>query len=255
MLHAIDHLVIAVPDLALAIARYRELGFTVVRGGRHPGVGTDNALIAFRDGAYLELLAFHEPRVDHRWWAPLQRGGGLVDFCLQSDDLLGDVKRLRQAGVDMGEIERRDRLRPDGVRVRWVCALARGAHRGAAPFLLAEDGPRDERVPCERAHANGVTGIGTVTVAVKDLPVARHWYAEALGTSGENLACPELGAVGARFAVGRQVFELLAPAGAGPVRDWLVARGPSPYAATLVGGHTRGPLDLTRTSGARLALA
>ncbi|PYM22075.1 MAG: VOC family protein, partial [Candidatus Rokuibacteriota bacterium] len=43
MLHAIDHLVIAVPDLAAATKTYRDLGFTVVAGGRHPGVGTDNA--------------------------------------------------------------------------------------------------------------------------------------------------------------------------------------------------------------------
>ena len=255
MVHAIDHLVIAVPDLLAAIASYRALGFTVVPGGRHPGVGTDNALIPFRDSAYLELLAFHEPRPDHRWWTPLARGGGLVDFCLQSDDLAADAKSLRQAGVDMAEVERRDRTRPDGVEVRWVTALARGAHRGVAPFLLAEDGPREARVPRDRGHANRVTGIGTVTVVVDDLATVRRWYGEALGRSGEDLACPELGAVGARFAVGPHAFEFLAPAGAGPIRDWLVKRGPSPYSATLVGGDSPGPLDLARTAGARLALA
>ena len=255
MLHAVDHLVIAVPDLAAAVASYRDLGFTVVAGGRHPGAGTDNALIVFRDTSYLELLGFHEPRRDHRWWTPLSRGGGLVDFCLQTDDLAGDAKTLRQAGVEMSELGRGDRRRPDGVEVRWMWALARGAHRGVAPFLLAEDGPRDERVPRERTHANGVTGIGVVTVAVDDLPSVRRWYAAGLGTTGQDLAFPELGAVGARFAVGPHVFEFLAPTGAGPVRDWLAARGASPYSATLVGGHRAGPLDLVRTQGARLALA
>ncbi|HTO12993.1 MAG TPA: VOC family protein [Candidatus Binatia bacterium] len=255
MLHAIDHLVIAVPDLAAAVATYRDLGFTVMPGGRHPGVGTGNALIVFRDTSYLELLGFYEPRPDHRWWTPLAGGGGLVDFCLQTDDLAADAKTLRQAGVEMGELERRDRRRPDGVEVRWVCTLARGAHRGVAPFLLAEDGPRDARVPRERDHANGVTGIGTVTVVVNDLAAARRWYGSVLGKPGEDLACPELGAVGARFTVGPHAFEFLAPAGAGPIRDWLAKRGPSPYSATLVGGHPPGPLDLARTSGARLALA
>jgi len=255
MLRAIDHLVIAVADLAAAVVTYRELGFTVVPGGRHPGVGTDNALVVFRDGAYLELLGFHEPRPDHRWWTPLARGGGLVDFCLQTDDLGGDAKILRQAGVEMGEAERRNRQRPDGVEVRWVCVLARGAHRGVAPFLLAEDGPREARVPPERGHANGVAGIGTVTVVVDDLPAVKRWYTEALGKAADELAYPELGAAGARFIVGPHVFEFLAPAGAGPIRDWLHTRGPSPYSATLVGGHSRGPLDLHRTSGARLALA
>ena len=66
MLTAIDHLVIAVPDLAAAIKTYRDLGFSVVPGGRHTGVGTDNALIVFRDASYLELVGFYEPRPDHR---------------------------------------------------------------------------------------------------------------------------------------------------------------------------------------------
>jgi hypothetical protein len=255
MLRAIDHLVVAVPDLGGAMKTYRDLGFTVVAGGRHTGVGTENALIAFRDSSYLELVGFHEPRPDHRWWAPLQKGGGLVDFCLQTDDLAGDASVLRAAGVDMSELEHRHRLRPDGVEVRWVCALARGAHRGVAPFVIAEETGRDERVPRERTHANGVSGIGTVTVAVDDLMAVRGWYARALGTAGQDVACPELGAAGARFTIGPHRFEFLGPTGAGAVRQWLASRGPSPYAVTLVGAPRPAPLDLGRTWGARLALA
>jgi catechol 2,3-dioxygenase-like lactoylglutathione lyase family enzyme len=255
MLRGIDHLVIAVPDLAAAIKTYRDLGFTVVAGGRHTGVGTDNALIAFRDGAYLELVGFYEPRPDHRWWAPLQQGGGLVDFCLQTDDLAGDAGVLRAAGVDMGDLEPRHRLRPDGVEVRWVCALARGDHRGVAPFVLAEETGRDERVPGQRVHANGVTGVGCVTVAVHDLAAVRGWYEQALGVRGTDVASPELGATGVRFPIGPHIFEFLAATGAGAVRDWLARRGASPYAATLVGAPRHIPLDLGRTWGARLALA
>jgi Glyoxalase-like domain len=231
MLRAIDHLVVAVPDLGGAMKTYRDLGFTVVAGGRHTGVGTDNALIAFRDSSYLELVGFHEPRPDHRWWAPLQKGGGLVDFCLQTDDLAGDAGALRAAGVDMSDLERRHRLRPDGVEVRWVCALARGIHRGVAPFVTAEETGRD------------------------DLMAVRGWYARALGTAGQDVACPELGATGARFTIGPHRFEFLAPTGAGAVRQWLASRGPSPYAVTLVGAPRAAPLDLGRTWGARLALA
>ena len=255
MLLAIDHLVIAVPDLEGAIKTYRDLGFTVVAGGRHTGIGTDNALIAFRDSTYLELIGFYEPRPDHRWWGPLQKGGGLVDFCLQTDDLAGDAGALRAAGVDMGDPERRHRARPDGIDVRWVCALARGVHRGVAPFVIAEETGRGERVPRQRTHANGVTGIGTVTVAVDDLATIRRWYAHALGTAGHDVACPELGAAGARFTIGPHRFEFLAPTGAGAVRQWLTTRGASPYAATLVGAPRSAPLDLGRTWGARLALA
>jgi hypothetical protein len=255
MLRGIDHLVIVVPDLGAAVKTYRDLGFTVVAGGRHAGVGTDNALIAFRDSSYLELVGFHEPRPDHRWWAPLQKGGGLVDFCLQTDDLAGDAGAFRRAGVDMGDLERRQRTRPDGVEVRWLCTLARGAHRGVAPFLLAEETGRDARVPGQHAHANGVTGVGRLSVAVHDLTAVRGWYATVLGVPGQDVACPELGATGARFTLGPHTFEFLAAAGAGAVRDWVVGRGASPYAATLVGAARPIPLDLGRTWGARLALA
>lgn len=53
----IDHVVIAVSDLARAVADYRALGFTVLEGGVHASDATHNALIGFADGTYLELLA------------------------------------------------------------------------------------------------------------------------------------------------------------------------------------------------------
>ncbi len=61
---AVDHIVIMVPDLNAAIRDYTELGFTVIPGGSHPA-GTHNALIAFADGAYIELIA--EGRRPHRF--------------------------------------------------------------------------------------------------------------------------------------------------------------------------------------------
>ena len=57
MLKGIDHFVVVVPELEAAIKSYDELGFTVVRGGKH-NIGTHNALIAFGVGSYVELIAF-----------------------------------------------------------------------------------------------------------------------------------------------------------------------------------------------------
>ena len=82
MITGIDHIVIAVPSLERAIATYRDLGFSVVEGGRHP-YGSYNALIGFADGSYIEVLSFYEDSPAHPWWPLLQeRGGGLVDFCM-----------------------------------------------------------------------------------------------------------------------------------------------------------------------------
>ena len=63
----------------------------------------------------------------------------------------------------------------------------------------------------------------------------------------------DLGAAGYRFRVGPHALEFLAPviAGAGPLADWLTRRGPSPYAATLLGGAPKGPVDPARAQAAR----
>ena len=52
-LRQLDHLVLAVPDLARAIDDFRARGFTVMPGGQHPGRTSHNALVVFADGAYL----------------------------------------------------------------------------------------------------------------------------------------------------------------------------------------------------------
>jgi catechol 2,3-dioxygenase-like lactoylglutathione lyase family enzyme len=257
MLKAIDHLVIAVRDLEAAARDYRDLGFTVVEGGRHTGIGTYNMLIAFEDTAYIELIGFYEePRPDHRWWTPLTKGGGLVDYCLQTDDLPGDTIALREAGVDIGEPEPKNRKRPDGVEVRWVFSLSRGADRGVAPFVIADETGRDERVPGQRRHANGVTGIGTLTVAVDDVAKVRRWYSQVLRHPGQDVRRPEIGGAGVRFALGPHTFDFVAPtAGGGPLAAWLDTRGASPYAVTLQAPGRGGALDAAKTHGARLAFA
>ncbi len=80
MLQAIDHLVVVTRDLGTAVAGYRALGFTVTPGGRHARA-SHNALVAFADGAYLELIAYWEDGRAHRWWPPLQKGLIINDGC------------------------------------------------------------------------------------------------------------------------------------------------------------------------------
>ncbi|HEY3066456.1 MAG TPA: VOC family protein [Methylomirabilota bacterium] len=254
MLTGIDHLVIAVPYLDAAQKAYADLGFTVVPGGRHTGIGTYNVLIAFADGAYLELIAFYEPRSDHRWWAPLQAGGGLVDYCMQTDDLAGDTAALRKAGVNIGDPEDKNRKRPDGYDVRWRFSLARGDHRGVAPFIIEDETPRAERVPRETTHANGVTGVAALTVAVEDESAIRRWYAP-VAPPGARVVREDLAASGVRFVIGPHQLDFLVPqAGSGPLAEAVKTRGPGPYSVTFTTTASGATLDPARTSGARLAL-
>src|SRR4026209_1322942 len=158
MIQGIDHLVIVVKDLAQAAMDYEQLGFTVVAGGQHP-VGSHNALIPFRDGSYIEIIAFYREALDHRWWEPPATGGGFVDFCLQTDDLRGDTGKLRDAGVAINDPVPWSRTRPDGYELKWLLSLVTGSERGVAPFLIEDLTPRNERVPQNFEHPNQVTGI------------------------------------------------------------------------------------------------
>jgi len=255
MIRGIDHLVIAVKDVEAATRAYGELGFTVVPGGRHP-VGTYNTLIAFADGSYIELIGFYRDNPEHRWWTALQQGGGLVDYCLQTDDLMGDTRAFRDAGVDIADPVSQSRVRPDGYQLRWVFSLARGPHRGVGPFLINDETPREERVPREQTHPNGVTGIGAVRIATRDLAAVSGWYRKATGQPGTAITSTETGGAGTRFMAGPHALELLAPAQpGGALARWLDQRGASPYDATLTTRTGRlGTLDATKTLGARLTV-
>ena len=255
MLTGIDHLVIVVPDLERAARSYGELGFTVVRGGKHP-IGTENALIGFADGAYLELLAFVVPDSPHPWFAALAKGGGLVDFCLQTDDLDAEIDRFRQASVELSDPMRLTRERPDGYQLGWRLSFPPADRAGVLPFLIDDETPRDERVPRQVTHPNGATGIDTLTVAVRYPPELRPIY-ERIGGAGREVRSNDLQAAGFAVRIGPHVVELLSPASTtSPLTGWLRARGPSPYAIRLKSrdGVVR-PLDPVRTLGVPLMLA
>jgi hypothetical protein len=252
MIQGIDHLVIVVNDLQRACKDYEQLGFTVVPGGRHP-VGSHNALISFADGSYIELIAFYRDALEHRWWAPLQKGERFVDFCLQTDDLEGDTAKLRASGVTINAPVPWSRTRPDGYELKWLLSLATGNHRGVAPFLIQDLTPREERVPRQFEHANGATGIERATIVVGEIWTIGQWYKGLLGVEGEQFK-DTLGG-GIRFKTGPHVLQFIMPADPkGPLIDWLRTYGPSPYSAVLRSRHTQSlVLDPTLTHGANLS--
>ena len=256
MIQGIDHLVVVVNDLDQAAKDYARLGFTVVPGGRHP-VGSHNVLIAFADGSYLEIIAFYREAPDHRWWNPLREGERLVDICLQTDDLRGDTKKLQDAGVAINDPVPWSRKRPDGYELQWRLSLATGNHRGVAPFLIEDVTPRNERIPQQFEHRNGVAGIKKVTVAVSDLGQIEKWYAALLGAKATAITDTELDAEGLRFQAGPQTLEFVEPRGAaGPLADWLRRFGPSIYSATLESrSGSTGQFDSHLTHGAAFFVA
>src|SRR5438105_9377448 len=123
MIRGLDHVVLVVLDLERAVADHRTRGFTVILGGVHAGGLTQNALVGFADGSYLELIAFVDvdrARGKHSWAPVAERGGGWADFALLSNDLGQDAAAL-------GELVARPpegggRTRPDGLAIAWRVA-------------------------------------------------------------------------------------------------------------------------------------
>ena len=265
MIGTIDHVVIAVRDLSLAMADYERAGFTVTPGGEHADGATHNALIPFADGAYFELIAFKEPDrpQPHRWWSLLARGEGTVDFALRSDDLATDASRLREAGLDAPDPREGGRLRPDGQRIGWRNLELRDLEV-PLPFLIEDVTPRELRVPGGAAmrHGLGAARVEGVTILVADLDQGVSRYAMLLGTAGSTAETSIAGVRAARrFPLPGQAsqwIELAEPeSDAVELRRHLAERGAGPYRVILGGAGDQSTSDALLTGalhGARIVL-
>src|ERR1700723_2791041 len=256
MFTGIDHVAIVVNELESAIASYSRAGFTVVRGGKHPS-GTHNALIAFADGSYFELIAFLKPNTGHPWQSALEKGGGIVDFCMGTDDLAADVESMRRAGARFGNPYPLTRDRPDGYHLSWVLATPEPPFNGPVPFLIKDDTPRDERVPRERSHRNGATGIRTLAIAVTDPGMTSRYYARVLGRPGAPIEREDLEGAGVSFAIGPNEVQLLgSKTESGPLAQWIRDHGQSPFEVVLANaGAGATTLDRALLQGARIRFA
>lgn len=264
----LDHVVIAVHDLAAAIADYTTLGFTVIRGGQHPGMGSHNALVAFADGVYLEIVARlpgsaaaaapgrPSPAVRRvmLWWAV---GEGLADFAVLPSAIAADVARVQAAGVALFGPVNGGRLRPDGQHVKWQTAFP---EQFDLPFLCGDITPRSLRLPPAEAahHANGVTGLLGLTVGVNSLEHSIERWTALLGHEPkEESTVPSVAADTADFVIGPWTITLAAPAAPESLlSDFLAERREGVYSLTLATSNRErtGILDPGLAHEARIEL-
>ncbi|AMJ62674.1 VOC family protein [Bosea sp. PAMC 26642] len=255
MSFSIDHIVIAVTDLAAAMRNYEVLGFTVLPGGEHPR-GSRNALVVFEDGAYLEIIAFDRRVPGFRWWEVLSAAGsGLVDYALLPDDLDSRLAAVRGHGIAIDGPIDGERLQPNGSRIAWRSARP---PEPDIPFLCEDVTERALRVPegAARRHRNGATGVAGVTVAVRDLSVSAARYRAMLGAAPVATGgVPGLGFGLAQFRIGHQTLSLAEPrAGAHEgLRDHLSRRGQGAYAISFH-GPADSVLDLNLSHGAPIEI-
>lgn len=157
-----DHLVWAAPDLDAGTAAIEErLGTRVAPGGRHPGVGTHNAVFALGDRfaddrSYFEILA-PDPTQDRLWSFGRRLRGleapGFVGWACRTDDARATARAAKTAGLGPGLVLSMSRQRPDGSVVSWRLFEVEVHGFGALlPFFVEW---REGGHPCERLPDSG----------------------------------------------------------------------------------------------------
>ena len=131
----LDHLILRVDRLDRGIAAFTALtGVTPKIGGRHPGRGTENALVSLGAGHYLELLAPVVPDSTAKDTGPAKLvPGGWALHTRMLDDLIGV---LRGAKFEVTAPQPGSRRTPDGTLLEWRAASSGGPGLEAAPFFI-----------------------------------------------------------------------------------------------------------------------
>lgn len=97
MIRRLDHIAIAVPDMEAAIARFvDDLGIELAGREDVPSESTSTAFLPI-EGTKIELI--HPIAGEGPVAAYLEkRGGGLHHLCFETDDIEGDMARLKSKG-------------------------------------------------------------------------------------------------------------------------------------------------------------
>jgi Glyoxalase-like domain len=134
-----DHLVVAVRSLPEGIAEFERLtGIKAGVGGRHPGRGTENALVSLGDGRYLEILA---PQAGARLAASDEGMRALehlriIGWAVRVSDVQEGIKALGGAGFAIQPPQPGSRVTPSGERLEWSTFDLADQSLTVAPFFI-----------------------------------------------------------------------------------------------------------------------
>jgi hypothetical protein len=138
----IDHIVLAVPDLADGVAGFWRLtGLRPARGGSHAGLGTANHLVGLGDGAYLEIIGPDPDQPGPGRPRPFAidelTAGRVAAWCVRPPDLDRCVELARAHGYDPGLPRAMCRTAPGGARLTWrLTSLPDNPADALVPFLI-----------------------------------------------------------------------------------------------------------------------
>ena len=134
-----DHLVVAIRSLPEGIAEFESLtGIKAGVGGKHPGRGTENALVSLGGGRYVEIIAPQagatlSPRdeamrqLDHL---------KVINWAVSVSDVEEGLKALRAGGFAVQLPQPGSRVTPSGERLEWTTFGLADPSLPLAPFFI-----------------------------------------------------------------------------------------------------------------------
>ncbi|CAK7226313.1 hypothetical protein SBRCBS47491_006187 [Sporothrix bragantina] len=199
----LDHIVLLVPhDVLQALPTWLTNALTVTPGGQHAGGITENQLVLFQDGVYIEIIAFvggsgsdeedRARRKGQRWGG--QPDGHIIDWAIgltgartpeeaekEFAQIQKDVK-YADTGLEYEDLVAGGRTTPDGVVLKWATASPANVSEddpteeitGKLPFWCIDRTDRKLRVPYATRpelarHPSIAVGVAGVTLHVADL--------------------------------------------------------------------------------------
>src|SRR5580704_8644935 len=197
----LEHVVIAVRDLAVATTSYERLGFTVTPGGKHPSGGTTGNGVFFANGTYLELLTFYDREKAADLAKSLEGHEGPRSIAVEVSSAAVIRDSLHAAGIESAEPTKGKWESSSPVTKEWLTIDPKPALPGNIFFI--------DYLRTSQSHPNTATGIRSVWVKVKNLPEATHTF-ERLGFSvGKQTQAPRFGVVVQEVTLGKASLMLM----------------------------------------------
>jgi hypothetical protein len=196
-MHEIDHILWEESNLEEGAQRFARItGVTPVFGGKHPGRGSHNSLLALGSNKYLEIIA---PDPEQAAVANLTAGNltkekvanftpRLLTFAVRAYDLTHAQKLMKEAGLEASDLRDGSRQLPSGGMLKWQSMSAGGHEFGRLiPFFIqwgdtthpSETSPKgSELLGFSVGHPDSETLKGLYQTLQINVPVLQSDYPE-----------------------------------------------------------------------------
>ena len=218
MLTTLDHIVIAVRDLATATDLYgRLLGRRPSWRGTHPAYGTANTLFRL-ENIYVELLSPVGPGAFADWLTGslAKRGEGLFALAFGTADAEALARELRARGLGATDpIDGAGNESTTGAERRWRNVMLAESQTHGVPLFAIEHRSSPDLLPPAEATGDSRSAIVAVDHVVVNSPApdrAIDLYRDKLGLRlALDRSFPDWGARLLFFRIGGITVELAAP--------------------------------------------